>query len=132
VRLLAQFAPLQYTQAGFLLQRVCFLVYSNLHKRFKCLEIALGRVYISQDVIFDKNVFPFSHFHNNTGARLRSEILLLPPSLRNPLPGDESLDGHVPNGENSNSFDEETGTISHAGGAADVGTGSGANPCVFP
>jgi hypothetical protein len=111
---------------------VWFLGYSNLHKGVKCLDIALGRVYISQDVIFDKNVFPFSHFHNNTGARLRSEILLLPPSLRNPLPGDESLDGHVPNGENSNSFDEETGTISHAGGAADAGTGSGANPCVFP
>jgi hypothetical protein len=38
-------------------------------------------VYISHDVIFDKNVFPFATLHANVGARLRSEISLLPAVL---------------------------------------------------
>lgn len=58
-----------------------FLGYSNLHKGFKCLDIPTGRVYTSRDVIFDENVFPFSSLHSNAGARLRTEISLLPPSL---------------------------------------------------
>ncbi len=37
-----------------------------------------GQVYISRDVVFDETVFPFSELHANAGARLRSEILLLP------------------------------------------------------
>lgn len=59
-------------------QRV-FLRYSNLHKGFKCLDIPTGLVYISRDVIFDENVFPFSSLHSNAGARLRTEISLLLP-----------------------------------------------------
>lgn len=35
----------------------------------------------SRDVTFDENVFPFSTLHENAGARLRSEISLLPSSL---------------------------------------------------
>jgi hypothetical protein len=45
------------------------------------LQAAYIYIYISRDVIFDENVFPFSKLHENAGARLRSEILLLPPSL---------------------------------------------------
>jgi histone deacetylase 1/2 len=30
-----------------------FLGYSNIHKGFKCLDINSGRLYISQDFIFD-------------------------------------------------------------------------------
>jgi hypothetical protein len=56
-----------------------FLGYSNLHKGFKCLDVATGRIYISQDVIFDEEVFPFSKLHPNVGARLRSEVQILPP-----------------------------------------------------
>jgi hypothetical protein len=41
----------------------------------------MSHIYISQDVVFDENVFPFSKLHENAGARLHSEILLLPPSL---------------------------------------------------
>ena len=58
-----------------------FLVYSNMYKGFKCLDIATGRVYISRDVVFDENIFPFSKLHDNAGARLKSEIFLLPPTL---------------------------------------------------
>jgi hypothetical protein len=52
-----------------------------MHKGFKCLEENTGRIYISRDVVFDENIFPFSKLHKNAGAKLRSEILLLPPVL---------------------------------------------------
>lgn len=37
-----------------------FLGYSSLHKGYKCLHVPTNRVYISRDVVFDENVFPFS------------------------------------------------------------------------
>jgi hypothetical protein len=40
-----------------------------------------GRVYISRDVVFDENIFPFSELHSNARARLQSEINLLDPTL---------------------------------------------------
>ena len=46
-----------------------------MHKGYKCLDVSSGCVYISRDVIFDENVFPFTELHPNAGARLRSEIL---------------------------------------------------------
>jgi hypothetical protein len=61
-----------------------FLGYSNLHKGFKCLYPAERRIYISRDVVFDENSFPFSSLQPNVGARLRNEIALLPPSLLSP------------------------------------------------
>lgn len=61
-----------------------FFCYSYLHQGFKCLDVAMGRVYISRDVTFDENVFPFSSLRANAGSRLRSEILLLPQNLLNP------------------------------------------------
>jgi hypothetical protein len=109
-----------------------FLGYSNLHKGFKCLDISSGRIYISRDVIFDEDIFPFSRLHSNAGARLCSEILLLPPSLQNPSSGDEFVDDHVSNGENSNNFGAETDLLSHAGEEYNTGTGSGAHPPLFP
>jgi hypothetical protein len=39
-------------------------------------------------VIFDKTVFPFTEFHPNAGALLKSKILLLHPTLRNIQRGD--------------------------------------------
>ena len=45
-----------------------FLGYSSLHKGFKCLEPTSGRIYVSRDVVFDENVFPFSTLHPNAGA----------------------------------------------------------------
>jgi hypothetical protein len=49
-----------------------------LHKGFKCLDVTTGRIYISCDVTFDEEVFPFSKLHLNAGAKLRSEVHLLP------------------------------------------------------
>jgi hypothetical protein len=48
-----------------------------LHKGFKCLDVDTGRIYISCDVTFDEEVFPFSKLHLNAGAKLRSEAHLL-------------------------------------------------------
>jgi hypothetical protein len=53
------------------------LGYSNLHKGFKCLDPSSGRVYISCDVTFDENIFPFSELNPNAGRCLREEISLL-------------------------------------------------------
>jgi hypothetical protein len=36
-----------------------FLGYRDMHKGYKCLEASTSRVYISRDVIFDEEVFPF-------------------------------------------------------------------------
>jgi hypothetical protein len=58
-----------------------FLGYSNMHKDFKCLDTRTGHIYISRDIVFDEDLFPFSKLHDNVGARLTSEILLLPPTL---------------------------------------------------
>jgi hypothetical protein len=40
--------------------------------------VATGRIYISQDVTFDEEVFPFSKLHPNARVRLWSEIQILP------------------------------------------------------
>jgi hypothetical protein len=59
--------------------KICvFLGYSFRHKGVKCLDVTTGRVYISRDVVFDENIFPFAELHPNAGRRLHEEILLLP------------------------------------------------------
>lgn len=55
-----------------------------MHKGFKCLDPAEGRIYISRDVVFDESIFPFSSLRPNVGAQLQAEIALLPPSLLSP------------------------------------------------
>lgn len=45
------------------------------------MDVASGRVYISRDVVFDETVYPFATLHPNAGARLRTELLLLPDSF---------------------------------------------------
>src|SRR4051812_14509833 len=66
-----------------------FIGYSNLHKGYKCLEVATGRIYISRDVVFDETLFPFAKLHPNAGALLREEISLLSDSLHSPDHGGE-------------------------------------------
>jgi len=73
-----------------------FLGYSVLHKGFKCLDMSTGRVYISRDVTFDENVFPFSQLHPNAGPRLRSEVLLIPTS-NSASNGGNAVDDHLTN-----------------------------------
>jgi hypothetical protein len=75
-------------------KQCAFLGYSNLHKGYKCLDIQSVRVYISRDVIFDEEVFPFSTSHSNAGARLRAKISLLPLGLVHSLETERLVD-HV-------------------------------------
>jgi hypothetical protein len=42
-------------------KKCVFLGYSALHRGYKCLHIPSNRVYISRDVVFNKNLFPFSN-----------------------------------------------------------------------
>lgn len=76
--------PYNSRKLEFRSKRCLFLGYSNSHKEFKYLDQAEGRIYISQDVVFDEQVFPFSSLRPNAGARLRAEIQLLPDILLNP------------------------------------------------
>jgi hypothetical protein len=55
-----------------------FIGYSPHHKGIKCLHTSTDRVYISRDVAFDENFFPFASLNPNVGKCHKDEILLLP------------------------------------------------------
>jgi hypothetical protein len=76
--------------------RCLFLGYSPLHKGVKCLDVTTGRVYISRDVVFDENIFPFASLHPNAGRRLTQDILLLPTPHNACTHGDTQSDDHMP------------------------------------
>ena len=76
--------PYNTQKLAFRSKQCVFLGYSNLHKGFKCLDLSIGRVYISRDVIFDEHLFPFAKLHPNAGALLRKELAVLPDALTNP------------------------------------------------
>jgi histone deacetylase 1/2 len=73
--------PYNTRKLEFRSKQCVFLGFSDMHKGFKCLEVATGRVYISRNVIFDENIFLFASLHPNAGARLRSEVTNLSPDL---------------------------------------------------
>jgi hypothetical protein len=53
-----------------------FIGYSNHHKGYKCLHVSTGRVYISRNIIFDENVFPFSRNSNpGSGVYCANDLL---------------------------------------------------------
>jgi hypothetical protein len=70
-----------------------------LHKGYKCLDIQTKRVYVSHDVVFDEDIFPFANLHPNTAAQLCSELLLLHPTLL-PNEGLNLANNHVANAPN--------------------------------
>jgi histone deacetylase 1/2 len=80
--------PYNKRKLAFCSKQCVFLGYSPLHKGVKCLDVSTGRVYISRDVVFDENVFPFVALHPNAGTRLKQDILLLPSST--PLQEDDA------------------------------------------
>jgi hypothetical protein len=73
--------PYNQRKLEFCSKECVFLGYSNMHKGFKFLDVSTYRIYISRDVVFDENIFPFAKLHPNASTKLWSEILLLPRSL---------------------------------------------------
>ena len=43
-------------------KKCVFLGYSHMHLGYRCLSLITGKLYISRDVIFKENIFPFSNF----------------------------------------------------------------------
>jgi histone deacetylase 1/2 len=60
--------PYNNRKLEFRSKKCVFLGYSALHKGYKCLHVPNNRVYISRDVIFDKNLFPFSNMPLSSSA----------------------------------------------------------------
>jgi hypothetical protein len=93
-----------------------------MHKGFKCLDPKEGRIYISRDVVFDENIFPFAAMHKNAGARLRQELQLLPDILLNPSTsfGDALLrDQPVISSNPTNDISSDDDHMQYAGESAD-------------
>jgi hypothetical protein len=94
---------------------VFFLGYSTLHKAYKCLDVATGRVYVSRDV-FDEKVFQLATMHKNVGAHLKSDISCLHPTLLNHRYGDPQVVDQYANfpAESANDLVENAAQVEHA------------------
>jgi hypothetical protein len=57
-------------------EEVC-VFWLTLHKRYKFLHVPSNSVYVSRDVIFDENVFPFVNVPNSQALPSVSEFSLL-------------------------------------------------------
>jgi hypothetical protein len=73
--------PYNQHKLQFWSKQCAFLGYSPLHKGYKCLNIQTSQIYVSRDVVFDEDVFPFANIHPNAGAQLHSKLLLLHSTL---------------------------------------------------
>jgi hypothetical protein len=87
--------PFNMHKLQFCSKQCVFLGYSNLHKGFKCLDIAKNYVYISRDVVFDETVYPFQKLNPNAGARHRAEFLPLPSPFQDHGTGVGFWDGSM-------------------------------------
>lgn len=107
--------PYNTRKLAFRSKQCAVLNYSSLHKGFKYLDISTGCVYISRDVVFDESIFPFASLHDNAGARLQQEILLLPKYLQNFSSGGVNCidlvitNAHNDGSDDVSSFQENTG-----------------------
>ena len=58
--------PFNRHKLDFRSKQSVFLGYSLHHKGYKCLHPQTGRIYISHNVVFDENVFPFTKFSSSS------------------------------------------------------------------
>jgi hypothetical protein len=65
--------PYNKSKLAFHCKQCVFLGYSPRHKGVKCLHVKARSVYISRDVVFDENIFPFISLHPNATSILRKE-----------------------------------------------------------
>jgi hypothetical protein len=89
--------PYNSHKLKFRYKQCVFWGYNDINKGYKCLEVSTGRVYISHNVIFDEEVFPFAKLHPNTRARLRFEIKHIHPTLFSLDCGGIAVQNHVSN-----------------------------------
>ena len=118
--------PYNARKLEFRSKQCVFLGYSNHHKGFKCLEPSTGRVYVSRDVVFDENVFPFAKLHPNAGAQLRADLTLLPdlfPSSNSSLGEAQMHDPCVSSSLPTNSVSSSAGDLQLAGENSDQNDG---------
>jgi len=92
-----------------------------MHKGYKCLDIATGRVYISRDVVFDETIFPFSTLNPNAGKRLRDELLLFPKNFH-----DEDMNSGA---SNMSDASPESCELPSVNTGANNGANSGESSC---
>lgn len=86
------------------------------------MDVASGRVYISRDVVFDETVYPFATLHPNAGARLRTELLLLPDSFSPTTQSDHGGEiVHQPLVNCPPNFSDQIGENSSRTGVAQIG-----------
>lgn len=60
--------PYNARKLSFRSKECVFIGYSGHHKGYKCLDVATGQVYISRDVIFDEQSFPFSRLDSSQNS----------------------------------------------------------------
>jgi hypothetical protein len=120
--------PYNQRKLEFCSKECVFLGYNNMHKGFKCLDASSGRIYISRDVVFDENIFPFSKLHPYAGARLCSEVLLPPSVISSEFPsrGVNNLDN--PGSNFPNPINKDCGVFDCVHEAVSPGTEHRANP----
>lgn len=90
-----------------------FLGYNPMHKGYKCLDLSSDRMYISQDVVFNENSFPFSSQsslvqnqsppNNSNSPTYLPSILGPPPSFPSPSPSSQITPPLVPSSPSTNS-----------------------------
>jgi hypothetical protein len=70
--LLAKFASYNNKKLNFRTKQCNFLGNSSVHKGYKCFDHTTGRIYISRDVAFDEQVFPFAKQLSYTTEHLQN------------------------------------------------------------
>ena len=71
--------PYNSRKLEFRSKKCVFLGYSALHKGYKCLHVPTNRVYISRDVVFDENLFPFSNMPSSPTLSSPTNISCISP-----------------------------------------------------
>jgi hypothetical protein len=70
--------PYNKQKLEFRSKKCVLLAYSSLYKGYKCLHVPTNKLYISRDVVFNENVFPFSQLPSSSAPPNSSSLLLHP------------------------------------------------------
>jgi hypothetical protein len=96
--------PYNLRKLTFRTRQCVFLGYSSSHKGYKCFDRTTGQVYISRDVNFDENVFPFASQPVFTSPNTSHHPTLLPVLPKNSAYVKQALTGPPPSPTEPSSF----------------------------